>query len=95
MNIITAFKGIDSSASLTMKTEKKFSRFKNLLGDGCEISVTYWAYGKKKVCDAKVNAHGKEYFAKAHSDSFGKSLSLLKQKLKSQVMKQRGIATRH
>ena len=54
MNIITAFKGIDSSPALTVKTEKKFSRFKNILGNDTEIAVTFWAYGKKKVCDAKV-----------------------------------------
>lgn len=95
MNIITAFKGIDSSEALMLKTEKKFSRFGSILGEDTEIAVTYWAYGKKKVCDARVNAHGKEFFAKAHSNSFGKSLSLLKQKLKAQIMKERGLAARH
>ncbi len=94
MNIITAFKGIDSSPTLAVKTEKKFSRFRNLLGNDTEISVTYWAYGKKKVCDAKVNAHGKEFFAKAHSDSFGKALSLLKQKIKAQIMRERGLSAK-
>lgn len=88
MNTIeVVFKGMDSSDALKAKTVEKFSMLDNLLTDAARVKVTYWAYDKKKVSDVIIEDGKAKYFAKSHSDDAYKTLELLKDKVKRQILK--------
>lgn len=85
MNV--SFKKMDSSEALRDYTFEKFSGLKEILKNFTQINVTFWMYEKKKVADIKFYDDGDEFFAKAHSDDFYKSVNLLDSKIRAQIMK--------
>lgn len=87
--ISVSFKHLDSSDALKLKTQEKFESLSNILDEDAKIEVTYWEYDKKKVSEANIYSKGKHFFAKAHSEDFYKTLELLKNKIKTQVLKEK------
>ncbi len=87
MQVEISFKGMEKEPSLKQKAIEKFQSLSNYLDPDSRVSITFWEYDKKKVSDVKIHSKQDVFLAKAHSDNFFKTIELLKDKAKFQILK--------
>ena len=89
MNLDVSFKNIDSSDALKVKAHEKLESLTSLLSPNAKVHVTFWAHDRKKVGDIRIHDYKHEMFAKAYSEDFYKTIDMLKDKVRAQIVKRK------
>lgn len=87
MNLIISFKGMETDEKIKHKLTQKMESLEHLLAQGAKVDVTLREYDNKKVADAKIDSGKDHFFGKVHSYDFDQTVELLKDKLKTQILK--------
>lgn len=89
MNLEVSFKNLDSSDALREKAKEKLESLDSLLSPSAQVHLTFWAHDRKKVGDIRIHDYKHELFAKAYSDDFYKTIDMLRNKMRTQIVKTR------